>query len=70
MKRTTDIIFAICPVCGERPYIKTIDVNYGIAYCKGKFFKRHSMLKAETGYCRPSILHKALSKEWNKLNSQ
>ena len=70
MKRTTDIAFATCPICGKKPYIKTFDVNYGVAYCKGNFLKRHSILKAETGYCNPSMLYKVLSKEWNKFKRQ
>lgn len=70
MKRTTDIAFAMCPICGKRPYIKVIDVNYGMAYCKGNFLKRHLMLKAETGYCTPSMLYKTLSKEWDKSKLQ
>ena len=65
MERTTDIAFFDCPICGKSPYVATIDVNYGKAYCKGDFFHRHPIIEIKTGYCNPSKLYKTLSKGWN-----
>ena len=64
MKRTTDMAFFTCPICGKKPYIKTFNINYGIAYCKGTFFKRHPLIEVSTGYCNPSRLYKTLSDGW------
>ena len=74
MNRTTDYRFFSCPICGERPYIKTINVNYGVAYCKGKLFKRHPIIQVSTGYCNPSELYEKLASgwaysHWESLNS-
>lgn len=64
MSRTTDVAFFMCPICGERPYVKTFDVNYGMAYCKGTFFKRHPIIRVDSGYCNPSEIYKKLSNGW------
>lgn len=64
MKRTTDYRFFSCPICGERPYIKVIDINYGIAYCKGKLFRKHPIIQVSTGYCKSSELYQKLANGW------
>lgn len=64
MKRTTDMAFFTCPICGEKPYVKTFGIHYGTAYCKGTFLKKHPIIQVETGYCNPSEIFKKLSKGW------
>ena len=64
MKRTTDIAFFMCPICGERPYVEIFGINYGVAYCKGKLFKRHPIIRVDSGYCNPSEIFKKLSNGW------
>lgn len=66
MERTTDFAFFSCPICGEKPYIKTFNVNYGMAYCKGSFLKKHPMIMVDSGYCQPSELYKKLADGWNQ----
>lgn len=65
MSRTTDASFFSCSICGQKPYVKTFNLNYGIAHCKGTLFKRHPLIQIETGYCNPSKLFKTLSYGWN-----
>ena len=64
MKRTTDMAFFMCPICGEKPYVKTFGINYGMVYCNGKFGKKHPIIQVETGYCNPSEVFKKLSMGW------
>lgn len=64
MKRTTDWRFFTCPICGEKPYIKTYGINYGTVFCKGTFLKRHPIIKVDTGYCNPSEIYEKLSAGW------
>ena len=65
MSRTLDVAFFQCPICGEAPYVKTFNLNYGVAYCKGTLLKRHPLIQVKTGYCNPSKLFKTLSRGWN-----
>lgn len=65
MRRTADWRFFSCPICGEKPYIKTFDLNYGTVYCKGRLFKRHPIIRVDSGYCNPSEVFKTLSSGWN-----
>ena len=65
MKRITDMNFFNCPICGKKPHVEIFNMNYGMAYCKGTFFKRHPLIKASTGYCNPSKLYETLMFKWN-----
>ena len=53
MSRTLDVAFFQCPICGKAPYVKTFNLNYGVAYCKGTLLKRHPLIQVKTGYCNP-----------------
>lgn len=67
MNRTTDASFFSCPICGKKPHVKTFNLNYGIAHCKGTLFKQHPLIQIETGYCNPSKLFRTLSVGWNGI---
>lgn len=67
MKRINDRYFFTCPICGKKPYVKTFNLNYGIAYCKGSFFNKHPLIQVKTDYCNPSNLYNVLSKGWNNV---
>ena len=63
--RTTNVDFNSCPICGKKPYLKILGINYGYVYCDGTFFKRHSLVQFNSDYCQPTELLKTLSNKWN-----
>ena len=67
MKRTRDVAFLECPICGKPPYVNTYDVNVAWAFCKGYGFHRHKKVNAFVPYEQPSKLLKRLAQEWNQL---
>lgn len=67
MKRTSDATFLSCPICGKKPYVKSYNLNYGVAYCNGTLFSRHPLIEVETEYCNPSKLFRTLSAGWNSI---
>lgn len=67
MKRTRDVGFFECPICGRKPYIDTYDVTVAWAFCKGYGFHRHKKVYAIVQYEPPSNLLKRLAQEWNQL---
>lgn len=67
MKRTLDVAFFECPICGKKPYVETYDVNVAWAFCKGYGFRRHKKVSVFVPYERPSNLIKRLAQEWNQL---
>ena len=66
MSRTLDVAFFQCPICGKAPYVKTFNLNYGVAYCKGTLLKRHPLIQVKTGYCNPSKLFKTFMGKSNE----
>ena len=70
MSRTLDVAFFQCPICGKAPYVKTFNLNYGVAYCKGTLLKRHPLIQVKTKHCSPSKLFKTLSDGWNDIQWQ
>lgn len=67
MKRTCDIAFSECPICGKKPYVETFDVTVAWAFCKGYGFRRHKKVCVFIPYEQPSNLLKRLAQEWNQL---
>ena len=67
MKRTRDVAFFECPICGKKPYVETYDVTVAQAFCKGYGFYRHAKVHVFVPYERPSNLLKRLAQEWNQL---
>ena len=67
MKRTRDVAFFECPICGKKPYVETYDVTVAWAFCKGHSFHRHKEVHAFILYAPPSKLLKRLAEEWNQL---
>lgn len=67
MKRTHDIGFNECPICGKMPYVETYDTIVAQAFCKGYGFRRHKKVHVFVPYERPSSLLKRLSEEWNQM---
>ena len=39
MKRTCDVAFLECPICGKKPYVDTYYVTVAWAFCKGYGFQ-------------------------------
>lgn len=67
MKRTRDVAFFECPICGKKPYVETFDVTAAFAFCKGYGFHRHNRLRAYVPYERPSALMEKLAQKWNDI---
>lgn len=66
MKRTCDVAFFGCPICGKKPYIKSYEINTARAFCKGYGFRRHKKVQALVGFAQPSKLLKILAEKWNQ----
>ena len=67
MKRTHDVAFFECPICGKQPYVYTYDTTAAHAFCKGHGFHRHKKVHAFVPYERPGKLLKRLAQKWNQL---
>ena len=67
MKRTCDVVFFECPICGRMPHVETYDVISGQAFCKGHGFHRHKKVHVFVQFEYPSKLLKTLSEKWNQL---
>lgn len=67
MKRTHDVAFNECPICGKKPYVDTYYVTVAWAFCKGHGFQRHKKVQVFVPYEQPSKLLKRLAQEWNQL---
>lgn len=67
MKRTRDVAFLECPICGKKPYVETYDVTVAWAFCKGYEFHRHKKVCVFVPYEQSSKLLKRLAQEWNQL---
>lgn len=66
MKRTCDVAFFECPICGKKPYVETYDVTAAWAFCKGYGFHRHKKVHVFVACEQPSKLLKTLAEEWNQ----
>lgn len=67
MKRTCDVAFFPCPICGKPPYVETYDVTVAQAYCKGYGFRKHKKVHVFIPYEQPSNLLKKLAHKWNQM---
>ena len=67
MKRTRDVAFLGCPICGKQPYVDIYDVTVSWAFCKGHGFHRHKKVCVFVPHEQPSNLLKRLAQEWNQL---
>ena len=53
MKRTHDIGFNECPICGKMPYVETHGVSVAWAFCKGYGFHRHKKVRTNVVFEQP-----------------
>lgn len=67
MKRTCDVAFFECPICGKKPYVETFDMVAAHAFCKGHGFHRHKKMIVCVPYEQPSKLLKRLAEKWNRM---
>lgn len=67
MKRTCDVGFFTCPICGKMPYVNTHDVTVAWVFCKGYGFHRHKKVQVFVPYEHPSKLLERLAHEWNQM---
>ncbi len=67
MKRTRDVAFSECPICGKKPYVEKFDVTVAFAFCKGYGLHRHKMVRVYIPCEHPSVLIEKLAQKWNDL---
>lgn len=67
MKRTHDVAFDVCPICGKPPYVQTFDTTVALAFCKGHGFHRHKKVQVLVPCERPGKLIERLAEEWNQM---
>lgn len=65
-RRTNDVAFFPCPICGRKPYVIYYPPNYGVAFCNGTFFYPHDQIVASVLYEDSSSLVKRLASDWNQ----